>query len=364
MLNQDIELSDEILTSWNDTSTISQLVRAPCPLPLNNKQELEQVRDYLSRNGVLAEYMLSQPLTGFIGKRLRKSLFSNEDMTKRWKITVLPGKNDRKSQPLQLSLNLSQVQDLLEGLWCGSSMSSVFAAFPGLRKIYNGYENNEKKAIQKQISSLEVPSSGLQIRLDPSGSSSGFYHSSNSVGFSAIVGTWHNAKPERTAARPALLTSNTEKGIGWLCNTYCKFKLQKVPFRLSEFTKNVSGMLHCTHDATVYLMLIPEVTKKTGSQLEVQTPEGLLAVKLVESAKGARRLLQEATALMALQSTGRVAELWNPECLKLHLEHGILTTIYHPTLLENNSFKWMSLAETEETLYQLLQVLSVVHESG
>ena len=67
-------------------------------------------------------------------------------------------------------------------------------------------------------------------------------------------------------------------------------------------------MLHCTHGASVYLMLILEVTKKTGSELKVQTPEGLLAVKLVESAKGAKRLLQEATALIALQSTGRVAE--------------------------------------------------------
>ena len=111
-------------------------------------------------------------------------------------------------------------------------------------------------------------------------------------------------------------------------------------------------------------MLIPEVTKKTGSELKVQGLLAVKALKLVESAKGARRLLQEAAALMALQSTGLVAELWNPECLKLHLEHGILTNIYHPTQLENNSFKWMSLAETEETLYQLLQVLSVVHESG
>ena len=84
----------------------------------------------------------------------------------------------------------------------------------------------------------------MQISLDPSlgGSSSGFDHSSSSVRFSAFVGTRHNAKPERTAARPALLTSNIEKGISWLCNTYCKFKLQKVPFRLAEFTKNVSGM--------------------------------------------------------------------------------------------------------------------------
>ena len=123
-------------------------------------------------------------------------------------------------------------------------------------------------------------------------------------------------------------------------------------------------LLHCTHDATVYLVLIPEVTKKTGSELKVQGLLAVKALKLVESAKGARRLLQEAAALMALQSTGLVAELWNPECLKLHLEHGILTNIYHPTQMENNSFKWMSLAETEETLYQLLQVLSVVHESG
>ena len=68
-------------------------------------------------------------------------------------------------------------------------------------------------------------------------------------------------------------------------------------------------LLHCTHDAAVYLMLTPEVTKKTGSELKVQGLLAVKALKLVESAKGARRLLQEAAALMALQSTGLVAEL-------------------------------------------------------
>ena len=47
-------------------------------------------------------------------------------------------------------------------------------------------------------------------------------------------------------------------------------------------------------------MLIPEVTKKTGSELKVQGLLAVKALKLVESAKGTRRLLQEAAALMAI----------------------------------------------------------------
>ena len=79
VLNQSTEIPKEDMRRWiSDSNSVADLVRQPRPLPMNRREEQEQHYDELRRKGQLAEFMLSQPLIGFIGKSLRKSLFDND----------------------------------------------------------------------------------------------------------------------------------------------------------------------------------------------------------------------------------------------------------------------------------------------
>ena len=218
-----------------------------------------------------------------------------------WKIVFLPGVIDKHSLPLQLSLNLNQVELLLEGLWHCSELSiCIDKAFPGLKQIYSTYNDEEKNNIQTQIASLEIPASGSHLVLDPTKCSQ----------MSAVDTACSNVcpsvttRPKRQHKQLLTITSKAQIALSWMCENYSKYKVQKLPFRLSEFTLNGQGMLHSSPDAVVYLLLEPEVSKKVNSEEKILSPEVLLVVKVAENDEGKLKLLKEATVIERLQHTG------------------------------------------------------------
>jgi hypothetical protein len=76
LLNQSTEIAKDEMRRWIMAPEAgAELVRPPRPLPLNRQAEQKMYYDELRRKGQLADVMLAQPLLGFIGERLRKSLF-------------------------------------------------------------------------------------------------------------------------------------------------------------------------------------------------------------------------------------------------------------------------------------------------
>jgi serine/threonine protein kinase len=92
----------------------------------------------------------------------------------------------------------------------------------------------------------------------------------------------------------------------------------------------------------------------------------LVCVKISKNVQGLKRLQKEATALQALQSTGRVVELHCPESTAMLLRRGILITRYHPIPppQEHGCENELSLVELEETLEELALALVSVHTRG
>ena len=162
-------------------------------------------------------------------------------------LTFLPGRHDKKSKPLLLILCLAEVEKLLEGLWKASQVSkSLEKSFPGLSSIYQSYTDSEKLSIQNQISLLEIPSEGLRYALDPKVCLHGDRqnHGSVTVEAAPLQTSLNDRMSLRSSAAVPIHCASYADILNLLLKKYSYLQLQKIPFRLSGFSKDIYGLLH------------------------------------------------------------------------------------------------------------------------
>jgi len=361
----------------------------------------------------LADHLLQRPLCGFIGKVLRQSLFdgvqgkfpssrhvpslpvtssnpsgqhSSDGNSNLWVFTFLPGNVSVSLEPFVLRLRMSQVQTLLEGLWKASNITKIMETkFPGLKQTFDYYDSEERQYLQTFITSLRISDVGQRIVFDPKDYSgfpcnaqcsqlavveiSGLGSGAASSEHSGEIDPRQRLKRVNTRLKRVKCSPDSDAAINWLVKFESRMRVQKVPFRMAGFA-SPDGVMHVSHcNVTTTLMVQHEissdVTREDGTKETIVTQhEMLLVVKQASTTEGLTRLKREAAVLTHLQPTERVAEIWKPEHLSIHLEKGILVCRYHPTPPGGAADIWKSLPEIAELLHELLQTIATLHDQG
>ena len=221
---------------------------------------------------------------------------------------------------------------------------------------------SERQNIKEQVLSLNIPASGGCFILDPASSIVKTSSASTTVSF----------KLPRVVSSTGKFESDN---LMWLKAQKGETVLRDIKHR-HAFNRDINfgGLLTSSRYASVYLMEAWPATCQSkaadvrpGIAKEDTLPDcRLVCVKMAKCDQGLRRLRREGSALLALQDTGRVAELWNPSAFALYLDRGMLITLYQPVPPPQDSGHdvYLSLDEVEDRIEELSRVLSILHMSG
>ena len=115
-----------------------------------------------------------------------------------------------------------------------------------LSSIYQSYTDSEKLSIQNQISLLEIPSEGLRYDLDPKVCLHGDRqnHGSVTVEAAPLQTSLNDRMSLRSSAAVPIHCASYADILNLLLKKYSYLQLQKIPFRLSGFSKDIYGLLH------------------------------------------------------------------------------------------------------------------------
>ena len=221
---------------------------------------------------------------------------------------------------------------------------------------------SERQNIKSQILSVTIPASGGVIVLDPA---------SSIINTSSASSTPSFKLPRVVSSTGKVETDN----LRWLKDQKGPIVIRDIKHR-HAFNRDIhhGGLLTSSRYASVHLMeawpcLLQSKAAdvRPGIVKENTLPDcKLICVKMAKCDEGLRRLHREGSALLALQDTGRVAELWNPSAFAQYLHRGMLITLYQPVPPPQDSGHdvYLSLDEAEDRIEELSRALSILHVSG
>lgn len=265
---------------------------------------------------------------------------------------------NREEPAIRKKLTFAELADILEQLARKSKILKKYPRDDHFVQRVAGLTVSERQNIKSQVLTFIIPASGGDFVLDPA--------TSIPTAFAPSV------IPTVKQQRKFSCTGHVETDIlRWLKDQKAATVLRDIKHR-HDFTPDIhhGGLLSSSQFTSVYLMEAWPAELQSKAQdvhpcIAKSADCRLVCVKIAKCAEGRRQLQREGEALQALQDTGRVAELWNPQGLTQYLDRGVLITLYHPVPPPKDLGIdiFISLGELEEHIEQLTSVLVMLHKS-
>jgi serine/threonine protein kinase len=275
-----------------------------------------------------------------------------------WTLVLRNGKNP----DITINMRFERLAVILEAFAKKRKFSNKLSDHKELAQWTTELSKSEREIIKNQVLQLRIAAAGGVYVLDPA----------ISITKTSLAPVIPKLKVPRSLSCTGKLQTDN---LLWLKEQKGPVVLRDIKHR-HQFNRDLhfGGLLSSSEFACVHLMEAwpAELQSKTwDAHAKIEEEDRiedcqLVCVKMATCAEGHSRLRREASALQRLQSTGRVAQIWNSDELSKYLGRGILITLYQPVPPPQDSRLdvFMSLNELEDRIEELSHALALLHKSG